>query len=84
MRGLTIVGIAEGRLFVDRNRTLIGRLWVAQVSLLLTLQQRHTALQVKFLFYNGRLYNMDFSHVFFPSVINTTYVPDRSFCPWTV
>lgn len=78
------MGIAEGRLFVDRNRTLIGRLWVAQVSLLLTLQQRHTALQVKFLFYNGRLYNMDFSHVFFPSVINTTYVPDRSFCPWTV
>ena len=59
------MGIAEGRLFVDRNRTLIGRLWVAQVSLLLTLQQRHTALQVKFLFYNGRLYNMDFSHVFF-------------------
>ena len=64
MLGLTIVGIAEGRLFVDRNRALIGRLWVAQVSLLLTLQQRHTALQVKFLFYNGRLYIMDFPTFF--------------------
>ena len=62
MRGLTIVGIAEGRLFVDRNRTLIGRLWVAQVSLLLTLQQRHTALQLKFLF----LQRKALQHGFFP------------------
>ena len=75
---------AEGRLLVDRNRTLFGRLGVAQVPPLLTLQHRDTVFQVKFLFYIGRPCNMDFSHVFSPWVINTTYVPDRSLYPWTV
>ena len=84
MLGLTIVGIAEDRISLDRNRTLIGKVWVAQVAPLATLQQRHTALQVKFLFYNGSLTTWIFPTFFFPCGINTTYVPDRSFYRWTV